>query len=126
MSSIGPQIPAHLLAQIQSSNNDSDDNSDSDTGPQPSTATVVPSRPLAPSIPLVHPSRYDSDSDDDIGPKPLAAGQYEQPDPVKEFMEKEEKRKKAVQVGVLNTHFFTSNSQVFSFKGSFETSSAET
>lgn len=44
------------------------------------------------------PSTNDSDDDDDVGPKPLAAGRSEQPDPVKEFIEREESRKKAVQV----------------------------
>lgn len=49
----------------------------------------------------MNPPTYDSDDDEDIGPKPLAAGHSEQPDPIKEFMEKEDKRKKAAEVRTL-------------------------
>lgn len=55
------------------------------------------SRLIGPSFPA-NPPAYDSDDDEDIGPKPLAAGQCEQPDPIKEFMDKENKRKKAAEV----------------------------
>lgn len=42
----------------------------------------------------------ESDSDDDVGPKPLPAGMHhEAADPVKEFMEREEKRRKLAEVG---------------------------
>ena len=133
MTSIGPQIPAHLLTQYRKKNDNSDNN---DEGPHPelpsyvvSSSTTVydeddvgprlepelskdedrPSefhsfsgdsqgkRVSGPSIPLV----YDSDGsdDDDIGPKPLQPGtQHKQPDAVRDFMEKEEKRRKAIEV----------------------------
>jgi len=155
MSSIGPQIPPHLLAQLQRTDEDSD-NGDSDSGPQINAVSIGPEIPshirpqldvddpgsilptasksskadgkgaepstsnlssgsgplfpstsghdpgkrhMGPSFPI-HPSSYDldEDEDDDFGPKPLAAGHYERPDPVKEFMEKEEKRRKAAEV----------------------------
>ena len=157
MSSIGPQIPPHLLAQFQRPDNDSDNDVDDDSGPQPNALAgnigpefpthvvedaeprpvigpalptvskgskednrgIAPSTSKPPSVSgsaysatpgnaagkrLVGPpfpirsSTYDSDDDDDIGPKPLAAGHYEKPDPVKEFMEKEERRRKAAEV----------------------------
>jgi len=158
MSSIGPQIPPHLLGQFQRTDNDSDDSGPQintvsigpeipshsqpeldvdDSGPRPVIGPAFPkaskgskenrksaepstsrlSSASGPSLPStsghtvvkpqigppfsIHPSSYDLDEDDDdedFGPKPLAAGHYERPDPVKEFMEKEEKRRKAVEV----------------------------
>jgi len=138
MTSIGPQIPAHLLTQYRKQNDDNDNN---DEGPcQPSSeipSYVVSSsttesqfwvyddddvrprelskgedrlseshsnswdsqgkRVLGPSIPLADGS--DDSDDDDIGPKPLQPGtQNKQPDAVKDFMEKEENRRKAIEV----------------------------
>lgn len=64
-------------------------------------------RHVGPPFPI-HSSTCDSDDDDDIGPKPLASGYYEKPDPVKEFMEKEERRKKAAEVLLDSDSFFVS------------------
>lgn len=64
---------------------------------------------MGPSLPNYAPtydpnSAYaneDSDSDDDIGPKPLPAGmQHQQTDAVQEFLEREEKRRKAAEVRI--------------------------
>lgn len=162
MSSIGPQIPAHLRAQFEPEREDEEnddgggpqppkssvlgpqihldskttgtgesevrvyDDSEDDTRPRPSLETlglrVVEvetergSRPfvgaskqgkanlprvLGPSLPgrrvtVVQDS--DGDEDDDIGPKPFVGLQHSQPDAIKDFMEKEEKRRKAAEV----------------------------
>ncbi|PPR08050.1 hypothetical protein CVT24_010849 [Panaeolus cyanescens] len=69
--------------------------SSSFSGPQ--KRTIGPALPTyAPTYdPKAHASLLDDDSDDDIGPKPLPAGmQHQQSDAVKEFLEREEKRKK--------------------------------
>lgn len=66
------------------------------------SAAAQGKRPVGPSLPNYAPmydpsSGYgdESDSDDDVGPKPLPAGMHhEAADPVKEFMEREEKRRK--------------------------------
>ena len=66
------------------------------------SAAAQGKRPVGPSLPKYAPmydpsSGYgdESDSDDDVGPKPLPAGMHhEAADPVKEFMEREEKRRK--------------------------------
>jgi hypothetical protein len=138
MTSIGPQIPAHLLTQYRKQDDDNDNNDEGPRPPSPelpsygvSSSTTesqfwvydeddggsrelfkgedrpseshstsgdsLGKRVLGPSIPLV----YDSDGsdEDDIGPQPLQPGtQHKQPDAVKEFMEKEEKRRKAIEV----------------------------
>ncbi|KAF9560291.1 hypothetical protein CPC08DRAFT_665632 [Agrocybe pediades] len=62
-------------------------------------------RVLGPSLPTYAPTydpnaQYndDDDSDDDIGPKPLPAGmQHQQSDAVREFLEREEKMRKAAE-----------------------------
>ncbi|KAF9527116.1 hypothetical protein CPB83DRAFT_856774 [Crepidotus variabilis] len=174
MSSIGPQIPAHLRQQLQRPQDNEDDEDegpqplgprigptipgpskvavfdedDEDGSPQPKikpnigplippetsksskkkghaneVGPVGPSLPpqirpskkespppgnkriLGPSFPsyapTYNPDAYledDDDDDDDVGPQPLPAGmQHEQKDAVKEFMEREEKRKKAAE-----------------------------
>ncbi|KAH9487320.1 GPALPP motifs-containing protein 1 [Psilocybe cubensis] len=123
-SSIGPQIPAHLLNS--SSKIQVIDDDDDDFGPQPTsspsigpTMPTVTSKPVAgpsipppssartigPSLPTYAPtydpnSAYDNEDsdDDDIGPKPLPAGmQHRQSDAVQEFLEREEKRRKAAE-----------------------------
>ena len=152
-SNIGPQIPAHLLnRQEESKLNVYDD--DDDAGPQPnigpSIGPSIPASSIGPSIPAhlrsssssrpvagpslpsssssqksrpveakrtlgtslptyaptYNPNAYadfdeDDEDDDDIGPKPLPAGMvHEQPDAVKEFIEREEKRRKAAEVRI--------------------------
>ena len=134
MTSIGPQIPAHLLTQYRKQNDDNDNNDEGPPQPSPEIPSYVVSssttesqfsvfdvrrrelskgdrpseshstswgsqgkRVLGPSIPLAYGS--DSSDEDDIGPKPLQPGtQNKQPDAVKDFMEKEENRRKAIEV----------------------------
>jgi len=126
-SSIGPQIPDHFQTSTRAGESEVRvyDDSEDDTGPRPSLDTlrrrVVEverergSRPfvgaeqgkanlprvLGPSLPgrgvtVAHDS--DDDDDDDIGPKPFVGSQHSQPDAIKDFMEKEEKRRKAAEV----------------------------
>ncbi|TFK24371.1 hypothetical protein FA15DRAFT_669599 [Coprinopsis marcescibilis] len=108
----GPTIPAHLLKKRNTSE-DKRGNKKS-MGPvagpsrpsperQPATGSSN-KRVLGPTLPSYGPT-YDprtfsraqdeDDSDDDVGPKPLPAGmKHEESDAVKEFIEKEERRKK--------------------------------
>ncbi|KAH7925689.1 hypothetical protein BV22DRAFT_417566 [Leucogyrophana mollusca] len=104
MSSIGPQIPAHLLPTPTAEDSDEDDDYTpalppdllaARTQPGPSSGTPRPTSPPVPppaasasisrsaadssSRRVVGPSfpgpnSYDDDSDDDVGPKPLPAG----------------------------------------------------
>lgn len=127
MSSIGPELPPHLLNQSNAA--DSDD----EQGPSlpPNVTPVNPSKPVveeeddeddyAPALPpdLVAsrsagpskkilgpappPSRQqyydDDDSDDDVGPRPLPSGaNHQEIDAVKQFRETEEKRRKMIEV----------------------------
>ncbi|KII86248.1 hypothetical protein PLICRDRAFT_164662 [Plicaturopsis crispa FD-325 SS-3] len=137
MSSIGPELPPHLLARPKSTEADKDD-----SPPPPATVNVGPQIPpellqrpqptvtededededdyvpqlppdliasragpskrpvIGPSFPSAqdHDRRQDDDSDDDVGPMPLPAGySYQQGDAVREFMEKEERRRKQVE-----------------------------
>lgn len=126
--SIGPQMPPSVSSgsKLQVIDDDDDENPGPSPAPGPSRATAQkppssarPQRPAAgPSMPPGHraigptlpnyaptydPSfdgnDSDDDSDDDFGPKPLPAGmQHEQTDAVKEFIEREEKRRKAAEV----------------------------
>ena len=128
MSFIGPELPSHLSKSSENDDKISKtpeslvDDSDDD-GPQlpphlskgspkagPSIPTSGPStgkRQVGPTFPSYAPT-YDpttyhnseeDDDDDDFGPKPLPAGmQHQQTDAVKEFIEREEKRRKLAEV----------------------------
>lgn len=73
MSSIGPQIPEHLLKQLNPTNDDDEEDND---GPQPAIASG-PS--IGPQIPTQLQSKgsrvqvFDDDDDDDLGPKPSSS-----------------------------------------------------
>ncbi|KAF8168487.1 hypothetical protein B0H34DRAFT_644736 [Crassisporium funariophilum] len=116
---VGPSIPPGHLKVSNKASQDAEDR-DEDVGPVlPPHLRSAPSRPVAgPSMPQPGPSSssskrqvgpafpsyaptydpntYDEDDDDDdYGPKPLPAGmQHQEADPVKEFMEREENRRK--------------------------------
>ncbi|KAF5340569.1 hypothetical protein D9611_007467 [Ephemerocybe angulata] len=113
---IGPAIPAHLLGS--SSRRDEAEHKSTmlppplppSRGPPPRPATEAgPSagpKVMGPTLPnygpTYNPSTFnnieddDDDSDDDVGPKPLPAGmKHEESDAVKEFLEREERMRKA-------------------------------
>ena len=121
----GPQITPHLVQQSTLNIYDEDDDDDDGpelpphlrkgslkeagpsipTPPGPSTGkSQVQVGPTFPSYaPTYDPATYhnneDDDDDDDFGPKPLPAGmQHQQTDAVKEFIEREEKRRKLAEV----------------------------
>lgn len=126
--SIGPQIPANLLparaggpAPVPSGHNDEDEDEDEDSFGPALPPDLAISRTAPERLPvssgtasqtrrIVGPSMPghdrqtesdDSDSDDDYGPKPMAAGVSESDglnEGVREFMEKEERRRKEVEV----------------------------
>ncbi len=125
MSSIGPEIPPHLLQRSQHPNEDDEEDigpsvagpqmppelvkqqQDDDDDDEDDYAPALPPELLAarqagpekrvqgPTLPT-----YDDDSDDDVGPKPLPAGRtsVNETDGVKQFMEQEEKRRKRIEV----------------------------
>ncbi|KAJ7449403.1 hypothetical protein B0H11DRAFT_1877693 [Mycena galericulata] len=99
----GPQIPPAGPPQNE------DDDSDDDYAPALPPDMVASSSKKPVAGPTMSPSylpTYDSrvryhdpdDSDDDVGPRPLPAGVgFEERDAVKEFMAKEEKRRREVE-----------------------------
>ena len=143
---IGPDIPAHLLAQPSSSAAE-DDTSDNEAGPAPPIGPQIPIGPqvpptvsaatkgppalvededdddedyapalpphlaaardatarrvVGPTLPTAAPRYADDSDDDDVGPQPLPAGVVlEEKDGVQEFMEREERRRKQLEVRV--------------------------
>ena len=125
-SSIGPQVPAHLLSKelqqpVSDTVNEDGDEDDyvpelppdlaaSRTGPS-SRPMASPSSPprgrriVGPSLPVHDRSNYDEDDDDDdYGPMPSMQGAQKLDavnEGVREFLEKEEKRKKEIEVSLL-------------------------
>ncbi|KAJ7660849.1 hypothetical protein DFH06DRAFT_1129893 [Mycena polygramma] len=124
MSNIGPAIPSHLLNRPSTDDDDDDEAGPQPAGPQlpapvpPNDADDDSEDDYAPALPpdmvassskktrrRPHdapglPADYHdpNDSDDDVGPRPLPAGvNFEERDAVKEFMAKEEKRRKEVE-----------------------------
>ena len=131
---IGPSMPVEF-SKVLEYNDDGDDN-----GPElpphlrkgrlegPSTSTPGPStgkRQVGPTFPsyapTYDPTTYhddeDDDDDDDFGPKPLPAGmQHQQTDAVKEFIEREEKRRELAEVCNKGTiSYFTKNDLLMPF-----------
>ena len=115
---IGPSIPAEYLKTQESLVDDSDDDgpdlpphlgkgSCKEEGREglPTSGPSTGMRQVGPTFPSYAPT-YDpttyhnsEDDDDDFGPKPLPAGmQHQQTDAVKEFIEREEKRRKLAEV----------------------------
>ncbi|KAJ7649382.1 hypothetical protein DFH06DRAFT_553287 [Mycena polygramma] len=100
----GPQLPP----PVQQTGADDDDSED-DYAPAlpPDMVASSSKKPIVgPTMPPAYPPTYDrrvqyhdpNDSDDDVGPRPLPAGvNFEERDAVKEFMAKEEKRRKEVE-----------------------------
>ena len=123
-SAVGPQIPPHLVAgpsKPLSEDEANKEESDSDddyapalppdfaarSGSGPTTKVVGPTFPQPYSKSQNHDrSRYgidadEEDSDDDVGPMPLPDGiSFEEENGVREFMEREERRRKQVEVRV--------------------------
>lgn len=118
--SVGPQIPAHLIAGPSkpiltpkpTDQDDDEESNEDDYGPAlPPDLLAARSAPTAkrvvgPSFPAPqthdrHRSGCDDDSDDDddVGPMPLPAGiSFAEEDGVREFMEREERRRKQIEV----------------------------
>ncbi|KAG5643047.1 hypothetical protein DXG03_001625 [Asterophora parasitica] len=121
--SVGPQIPSHLLNPQNTAAADDDDEEDDyvpelppdlaatrsagpslpEAGGSGSGSTSESKRVVGPSMPSYPPTydpkyhtTYNDDSDDDdFGPKPLPAGvKHAETDAVREFMEREERRRK--------------------------------
>ena len=107
---IGPSIPAELLKTPESLIDDDDgpdlpphlrEGSRQEAGPSMGKRQVGPTLPTyAPTYdPTTYHNGEDDDDDDDFGPKPLPAGmQHQQTDAVKEFIEREKKRRKLAEV----------------------------
>src|SRR5882757_1679939 len=115
---VGPSIPAEFLkAPLLVNDDDGPDlpshlrkGSHKQAGPMPTPGPSTGKRQVGPTFPsyapTYDPATYhdgededDDDDDDDFGPKPLPAGmQHQQTDAVKEFIEREEKRRKLAEV----------------------------
>ncbi|KAG1746978.1 hypothetical protein EDB19DRAFT_1905790 [Suillus lakei] len=112
MSSIGPQIPVHLLPTgVSADDSDEDDDytpalppdlaasrSAGPSLPSKSESNSLPSKRqhVGPSLPHSQ-APYDDDSDSDVGPQPLPAAyasRVEGKSGVEEFLEREERRRK--------------------------------
>jgi hypothetical protein len=111
---IGPRIPAEILNRPK--DEDDEEGGEDDYLPSlPPSLLAARSRPKAspppsttrrvigPSFPPNLDSRLayhnDDDSDDEVGPKPLPVGvSIQETDGVRDFMEKEERRRKKVEV----------------------------
>jgi hypothetical protein len=118
--SIGPQAPTSVLDStptlVQSAGDDSDDDYTPALPPgiilgasAPSVSasaaaraypTVSSRKPVGPSLPPHLAQANDDDSDEDVGPQPLHVGpSSSNKDAVSEFREREERRRKAAEVG---------------------------
>lgn len=107
---VGPAIPAALLTKNPVPEVAEDEDDEDDYMPalppdlnksQPSAPSGPPRKVLGPSFPPLAGGRgaYLDDDDDDVGPMPLPAGyQVPEKDGVTEFLEKEERRRKLVEV----------------------------
>lgn len=106
--SVGPRLPRTTTPTAGPSRpsvpvQDDDDDDEDDYAPAlpPDLAATRPAAPARRVLgPALGPTPYaDDDSDDDIGPAPLPSGYvYKERDAVKEFQEREERRKKAIEV----------------------------
>ena len=104
---IGPQIPAQFLNAPSQPQDDEEEDEDDYAPELPPDLVAAQAKPpvAGPSRPVIGPSigpqryTYDDDSDEEIGPAPLPSGyRLKEKDAVKEFIEKEEQRRKAVEV----------------------------
>ncbi|PSR82983.1 hypothetical protein PHLCEN_2v5953 [Hermanssonia centrifuga] len=107
-SSIGPAIPPEVLARSQQYNGEDEDEEDyapalppdlviARGGPAGSSKQIQ-GPALPPSSARQRYGESDDDEDDDYGPMPLPAGvAFEESDGVREFLEKEERRRKQVE-----------------------------
>ena len=105
-SSIGPQIPPSLsklpgASAIHEEEGEDDDEDDYAPALPPELAAARSKKVLGPSLPpsLSRPSYDEDDDDDDVGPRPLPQGiVLEEKDGVQEFLEREERRRKHLEV----------------------------
>ncbi|KAG8908095.1 hypothetical protein FRB99_000539 [Tulasnella sp. 403] len=96
---IGPNVPSHLLkGKGKERTEDTEESSDDEYGPSlpPDLAPRAPGRVVGPSFPTRPPEG--DDSDEDYGPTPMQGGQAPEEDAVKEFIEREERRRAAIEV----------------------------
>ena len=103
----GPVLPPHLAAKKKSQH------AQQPTRRSPSPVTLPKTAPLKPSAPTV---QEDSDSDDDFGPPPPRSGPSttSNEDAIREFKEREQRRKELAEVMYLRFPSATFSSKVFS------------
>ena len=129
MSSYGPQLPQHLEDDPNDPNEDDDDaygpalpphlaarkqyqQTQQPTRRSPSPVTLAKTAPSKPSAPLV---QANTDSDDEFGPPPPTAGpSTSNEDAVREFKEREQRRKELAEVSYLSKFHLRSPRQTFS------------
>lgn len=111
---IGPRIPPSLFKASATSTTPSpspaveEDDDDDDYAPalppELAAARSTAKRVIGPTLPTaaVAPSYDDDEDEDDVGPRPLPAGYLvEEKDGVQEFLEREERRRKNLEVCLL-------------------------
>ncbi len=116
---IGPAIPAHVGPRPSSGNEEDEEEDEDDYTPalppdlvaarsSQATITTPSTKPKSVTRPILPPSLPQSregedeedDSDDDYGPQPRPAGLVlDENEGVREFLEKEERRRKQIEVG---------------------------
>lgn len=102
--SIGPQVPASKPPPP-----DSDDEDDyvPELPPNFVAQRTTQKRVVGPTLPSSRPEAYEDEEDeDDVGPMPLPSylnSQPEEQDGVTEFLEREKRRKKAIEVSMIVT-----------------------
>ncbi len=102
----GPALPPHLLAKKKSQH------AQQPTRRSPEPITHLKTAPQNHSAPIV---QEDSDSDDDFGPPPPKAGlsTTSNEDAVREFKEREQRRKELAEVSYLSKRILYSPRQSF-------------
>lgn len=125
-SSVGPQIPAGYAVKEPAEDEEEDEEDDYVPELPPDLVAqraTQKARVLGPSLPSAVQNSYDDSDDDDVGPMPLPAylsSQHQEKSGVEEFLEREKRRKQAMEVCVLAHALFT-GSQAYYILGCCET-----
>lgn len=100
--STGPQNPPNRVLEVPAEQEEEEDDYVPELPPDlVAQRTAQKTRVLGPSLPSAAQDLYDDSDDDDVGPMPLPAylsPRQKEKSAVEEFLEKEERRKKAMEV----------------------------
>lgn len=105
--SVGPQIPTGYSVKPVEEEEEEDDYVPELPPDLAAQRTAQKARVLGPSLPSAARDSYDDSDDDDVGPMPLPAhlsSQQEEKSAVEEFLEREKRRQKALEVRGIDSH----------------------